>query len=96
LSQRLNFDPDVAVFIPVGHLVTCQHPFASGVLIGYCLLDHLVIGWFQIFPEPSGACRCLVFHLLFRHCFLVVISITWFLLLVLWLLLTFWWRCHWG
>jgi len=87
--KRLTFSSDGAVYIPVVRLVTCQRPFTPGVLIGYCLLDHLVIGWFQILPEPWGACRCLDFPLLFRHHFLVVISLMWFLLLVLWLLLTF-------
>jgi len=44
LFLRLTFSPNGTVFIPVNRLVTCERPFASGVLIGYYLLNHLVIG----------------------------------------------------
>jgi len=59
----------VAVFILGGCYRVGQHLFTSGVVIGRCLLNPLVIGCFQKLPEPSGA-RCLGFHLLFRHRFL--------------------------
>jgi len=58
--------------------VTCERPFSSGVLIGYCSLSRLMIGWFQMLPVPSGIRWYSGFHL-------IVISIMWFLLLVLWL-----------
>ena len=41
-------------FIPVNRHVTWKFPFSSGVPIGYCLRNCLGIGWFQMFPEPSG------------------------------------------
>ena len=60
---RLTFSPNETVFIPVNRLMTCESPFASGVLIGYYLLNHLMIGWFQMPPAPSGSRRCLGFTL---------------------------------
>jgi len=45
----------VAVFILGGCSRVGQHLFTSGVVIGRCLLNPLVIGCFQKLPEPSGA-----------------------------------------
>jgi len=51
LFPRLIFGPIETVFIPVNRHVTWKFPFSSGVPIGYCLHDSLVIGWFKCFQN---------------------------------------------
>ena len=43
---RLTLSPNETLFILVNSHVTWKFPFSSGVPIGYCLRDCLVIGWF--------------------------------------------------
>jgi len=43
-KKRLSFGSDETVFIPINCLVTGERPFIPGVLIGYWLLNHLVLG----------------------------------------------------
>ena len=51
LFLRLTFGPNETVFILVNRHVTWKFPFSSGVPIGYCLLNCLVIGWFKCFQN---------------------------------------------
>jgi len=48
---RLTFSPNETLFIPINRHVTWKFPFSSGVSIGYCLRNCLVIGWFKCFQD---------------------------------------------
>jgi len=92
LFPRLNFGPNETVYIPANRHVTWKFSFSSGVPVGYCLRDCLVIGWFKCFQDLQvnlGA-RGFPWSWLascdFRLC-LVTRLVT---------LLTFQWRCFYG
>ena len=92
LFPRLTCGPNETLFILINRHVTWKFPFSSGVPIGYCLRNCLVIGWFKCLQNHQVNLGTRVFTwswpvvMWFRLC-LVTRLVT---------LLTFQWRCFYG
>jgi len=50
-SLQLSFSPDETLFILINRHVTWEFPLSSGVPIGYCWRNCLVISWFKCFQN---------------------------------------------
>ena len=63
LFLRLTFSSNETLFIPINRHVTWKFPFFSGVPVGYCLRNCLMIGWFKCLRYLQVTFRYSGFHL---------------------------------